>query len=177
MNWKIPAILLTVGLGTVWARTPTPSTASSPWETVYNKTCGYWLRYPKGVKWERVGDCSFKLTWPETAIIAGMTLTLEVTPVHNGEADVPVDSEDPPTGSLVAGGLKFEKTVEDDRGAGHALVTVTYVALGKTHQYYWVGVLNAVEPSILGTPTPDWDPGKMAEKMFDGVLLGFRPLE
>ena len=52
------------------------------WQDIQNKHCGFYLRYPKGSKLERPGDCALKITFPPTPgaeWISETSLTLEVT--------------------------------------------------------------------------------------------------
>ena len=155
---------------------------ASPWVSIQNKTCGYYLRYPKASQLERLSACTLKINLPpfhEAEWIQSASLTLEVTAAENGEAtESPVDGEgSTPTGSLVAGGMKFEKTVDGDAGAGHTFITVSYTAVGKKHQYHFVGILSATNPQLMeGQSVKNWDPQKSAEKIFDGMVLTFRPM-
>jgi hypothetical protein len=151
-----------------------------PWVSIQNKTCGYYLRYPKASTLERLGACTLKVILPPfqgQEWIQEASLTLEVTAAENGVAtESPVDGGEP-TGSLVAGGMKFEKTTEGDAGAGHTFITVSYTAVGKKHQYHFVGILSATNPQLMeGQSAKDWDPQKSAEKIFDGLVLTFRPM-
>lgn len=155
---------------------------SSPWVSIQNKTCGYYLRYPKTSTLERPGACTLKINLPPfkgEEWIQSVWLELEVTEAKDGEAtESPVDSEgSTPAGFLVAGGMKFEKTVDGSAGAGHTMITVSYTAVGKKHQYHFVGMLSATDPQLIeGSSVKNWDPQKAAEKIFDGMVLTFRPM-
>jgi len=158
----------------------TRAQSASPWQSIQNRTCGYYLRYPKGSQLERLGACTLKIDPPPfkgQEWIQSVSLTLEVTAAENGVAtESPVDGGEP-TGSLVAGGMKFEKTVDGSAGAGHTLITVSYTAVGKKHQYHFVGFLSATNPELMeGQSVKNWDPQKSAEKIFDGMVLTFRPM-
>lgn len=64
-----------------------------------------------------------------------------------------------------------------DKTNGHDHVIVNYVAVGKKHQYHWLGVMTSTDPGNMGKPIKGWDAARSAEKLFDGLILGFRPLE
>jgi hypothetical protein len=157
-------------------KTKTPS----PFSVLQNKECGFSLRYPKEAKLEIQESCTLKITLPPIKgqeWIKEANITLEVSAAENGEAtEKPVDMEEV-TGTLLAGGLKFEKSVVSDSGAGHHHIMVSYTAIGKHHQYHWLGIMTAVDPGTLGKPLKNWDPERSAQKLFDGFISGFRPLE
>ncbi len=156
----------------------TNNTAST--QAIQNKTCGYYLRYPKGSQLEHPETCTLRIILPEfkgQEWIQEASITLEVTAAENGVAtEKPVDGDSPVIGTLTAGGMKFSKTVDGDAGAGHVHTIVSYTGVGKKHQYHFVGMLSSRNPEIEGKPVKNWDPQKSAEKIFDGLVLGFRPL-
>jgi hypothetical protein len=150
------------------------------WKVVQNKDCGFSLRYPKGSRLEKPSDCVLEITLPPTPgakWIQEATLTLEVMESESQESGDNPENWDEPERFILAGGLKFSKAVEEDDAAGHRYITVSYTALGKHHRYQFTGVLKAVNPELFDESVPHWNPQKSAEKIFDGVLLGFRPLE
>ncbi len=153
----------------------------SNFSVLQNKECGFSLRYPKDAKLEIQEGCTVKITLP---LIKGQewikeaNITLEVSAAENGEAtEKPMDDLGEPAGTLIAGGLEFEKSIDTDNGAGQQHTMVSYTAIGKHHQYHWVGVMTSTDPGTLGKPIKDWNPEKSAQKLFDGFVSGFRPLE
>ncbi len=148
--------------------------------TLQNQHCGFWLRYPKGSRLEWPGDCVLKITLPPPADapwIQEATLTLEVTAAENGEAtESPLDGEDT-SGFLKTGRLTFSKSIDADPDAGHTQVMVSYTAVGKQHQYHFLGILRAGKPESAGKKASHWNAQKTAEKIFDGMLLNFKPQE
>lgn len=149
-------------------------------KVVLNKACGFRLNLPKGSQWQETGDCTFQLTFPSFKgqdWIQSAILSLEVSKVTDGDAEKAVDADpDAVIRKFVAGNLEWEKSVDGSAGAGHTMITVSYTAMTTTRQYHFVGVLSAVDPQVTGKKIKSWDPQRSAEKIFDGVLMGFRPL-
>ena len=149
-------------------------------QTVENKTCGYWIRYPKGSQLEHPSDCSLKIIlppFPAQQWISEASLTLSTAPAGQAVTAEAPDGEQVSTGSLVSGGMRFSKTIFVDAAMSHRYVTVLYEAQGKAHKYRLQGLLAAAVPDVMGLHVEHWDPVKSAEKIFDGLVLNFRPLE
>ena len=178
----IPGTLgLLLGIGTACCQEATPTPVPDVLRIIQNAKCGYSLRLPVNSGLEKISECSLKITLPPIPgqdWIEEASLTLETSAAKDGVAtEKPMDSEEPATGNLAAGGLRFEKWTREEAGAGRHFVTVEYNAIGKYHQYHFLGVMKAVDPGTLGKPIPHWKPARSAGKIFDGILLTFRPLE
>jgi hypothetical protein len=153
-----------------------------PLKAVVNKDWAFRLKLPKGSQWKQTGDGTFELTlapfkgqdWIQSAI-----LDLEVSKVTDGDAEKAVDLDpDAVVTKLFAGNLEWEKSVDGSAGAGHTMVTVSYTAMTVSHQYHLVGILSATNPELMeGSKVKSWDPDKAAQKVFDGILNGFRSLD
>jgi hypothetical protein len=150
-------------------------------KAIVNNDLAFRLNLPKGSQWKQTGDGTFELTlapfkgqeWVQSAI-----LDLEVSKVTDGDAEKPVDGDpDAVVSKFVAGNLEWEKSVSGSAGAGHTMVTVSYTVLTRAHQYHFVGILSAADPETMGKNVKNWDPKKAAEKVFDGVVNGFRTFD
>ena len=153
--------------------------AAGGFQTVLNKSCGYWIRYPKGSTLGHPSDCALQITLPQPGEkwISEESLTLYTAPLGQDEFGEKPDPASTPDGFLVAGGIKFSKTVFLDAGMSHRWVTVFYEAEGKKHRYRLKGYLNSVVPEVMDLHLPHWDPQGSAEKIFNGMVSNFRPLE
>jgi len=174
-------LLMALGLGLIGASSGKTKTAAAGTSTVLqDKDCGFSLRYPKEAKLEVQEGCVLKITLPPIPgqdWIREANITLEVSGAKDGEAtERPVDEEET-IGYLVAGGLKFEKSLIVNTEAGLTHTMVSYTAIGKKHQYHWLGIMTSADPAASGRPLQHWDPARSAQKIFDGFIQGFRPLE
>ena len=153
---------------------------SSGLQTVENKQCGYWIRYPKGSTLDHPSDCGLKITLPLKDYpkwVNEVSFTLYTAPLGEGKFGEEPDPASTPDGFLVSGRMKFSKKVFLDAGMSHRWVTVFYEAQGKSHRYQLKGFMNSVVPEVMDQHPKNWDPQKSAEKIFDGMALNFRPLE
>ncbi|HVZ80265.1 MAG TPA: hypothetical protein VHE12_05600 [bacterium] len=176
-NLLIPGLLLAITL-------PPAAQAAKPKppKSVVNKAWAFRLNLPKGSHWKETGEGTFELSlapfkgqdWIQSAI-----LDLEVSKVTDGDAENPVDADpDAVISKFVAGNLEWEKSVGGSAGAGHTMITVSYTAMTVSHQYHLVGILSATNPELMeGSKVRSWDPDKAAQKVFDGILNGFRSLD
>jgi len=179
-NRIIFATALGLGLSAVALAGQATKAKPSGFQTVENKHCGYWIRYPKGSQLEHPSDCALRIVlpatgWPEW--IREATLTLYTAPPGQEPIGETPAGESTSTSFLVAGGLKFSKTIFEDAAMSHRYITVLYEAQGKNHKYRLQGLLTAAVPEVMDLKVKNWDPQKSAEKIFDGLALSFRALE
>ena len=155
------AITLALGLSAAALAGQDKKTKTTGLETVWNKHCGYWFRYPKGSKLEHPSDCALKIILPptpEAAWISEATLTLYTAPPGKDEIGEAPAGESASDGTLMAGGLKLTKTVFMDAAMSHRYITVLYEGQGKNHRYRLQGLLTAVVPEVMDLHVENWDP-------------------
>jgi len=171
---------LAMGLGAAAFAAGGKKTKGTGLLTAGNKACGYWIRYPQGSTLDHPSDCALKITLPLAGYpkwINEVSMTLYTAPKGTEDFGEKPDPSASPAGYLKAGGLKFTKTVFLDAGMSHRWITLFYEAQGKKHRYQLKGFLNSVVPEVMDEHPKDWDPQRSAEKIFDGMVLNFRPLE
>jgi hypothetical protein len=179
-NGPFLVILVTLGLGVAAIAGTSKKTKPSAFLNIENKTCAYYLRYPRGSTLEHPSDCALKIILPTKDYpkwISEADFTLYTAPPGTDPIAETPDGESSPAGFIMAGGLKFTKTVFADAAMSHRYITVLYEAQGKSHRYRLQGFLTAVVPEVMDLHVKNWDPEKSAEKIFDGMALNFRPME
>jgi hypothetical protein len=151
-------------------------------QTVQNKTCGFWLRYPKLSQLDHPSDCVLKITppasyWPQWVADASLTLyTAPVSQSQMGETPAGEPNPEQPT-PIKAGGMTFTKTVYEDSAMSHHMITVVYEGEGKYRKYRFEAFLNAANPETMDLHVDNWDPEKFTEEKFDELVSTFRPMK
>lgn len=172
---------LVLGLAAASIAAAGQKTKKSSLQSVQNKTCGFWLRYPKGSQLEHPSDCALKIIpptafWPKW--VAEASLTLYTAPVRQPSlGETPEGEPNPePAGSLKAGGMTFTKTIFMDAAMSHRMITVVYEGEGKYRKYRFEGFMRATVPEVMDLKVENWDPEKLAESTFDELVSTFIPL-
>jgi len=148
--------------------------------TLENKPCGYWIRYPKKSKLEYPSDCALKIIlhsrigqdWMRQA-----SLTVYTAPAGQTVIGEKPDGDPSPAGFLMVGDMKFSKTLFLDAAMSHRYITVLYEGQGNIRKYRLEGRLTAVVPEVIDESIKNWNPVRSTEKIFDGMVSNFRPLE
>ena len=151
-------------------------------QAVQNKTCGYYLRYPKGSQLDHPSDCVLKITPPSNLYpkwVSELSLTL-----YTATLDQPALGQTPdgdpnakPVGSIKGGGMTFQKTLYEDAAMSHRMITWVYEGRGKYRKYRFEGYLRGTVPEVMDLHVKDWDPDKFAEKTFDEMVETFVPMK
>jgi len=151
-------------------------------QSVQNKQCGFYLRYPKASQLEHPSDCALKIIppaaiWPKW--VAEASLTLYTAPVSQPQiGETPEGEPNPaPAGFIRAGGMKFTKTIFEDAAMSHRMITVVYEGEGKYRKYRFEGFMRAAVPEVMDLHVENWDPVKLAESTFDKLVSTFIPLK
>ncbi len=59
----------------------------------------------------------------------------------------------------------------------HQMITVVYEGEGKFRKYRFEGFMRAANPEVMDLHVKNWDPEKLAENTFDGMVSTFIPLK
>lgn len=175
-------IFLILGLFTVSFAGTEKDPKGPALQSVQNKQCGFWLRYPKASQLEHPSDCVLKIIPPDTywpKWVSEASLTLYTAPVSQAQIGETPEGEPntDPVGTLKAGGMTFTKTIYMDAAMSHRMITVVYEGEGKYRKYRFEGYLRATVPEVMDMHVDNWDPEKFAEQKFDELVLTFVPLK
>ncbi len=176
-NLLFPIALALILLAPFAAQAKKPKTSAT--QSIQNKTCGYYLRYPKGSTLDRPGDCVLRITLPKAkeAWVNEQTLTLYTAPLDQKDLGEPPAGEVQPDGFLMIGRMKLTKSMAMDAAMSHRMVTIVYEGQYGKRKYRLEGFMNSAVPEVMDLHPKHWDPVKTAEKLFDGLVSTFRPFQ